>query len=84
MTMHEVWCMASTYETISSVGSSVYGMWWAISALGRCGPSMRIAWAAPVQKTRPEKLLMDPNGSVRTKMFHLPDVNNDVCFFAIA
>ena len=52
----------------------MYVVWCDLSAQSGCRPNVRTAWAASVQKIRPEKLLMDPNGSVCTKMFHLPDV----------
>ena len=53
-------------EAFFNVWSCLYVVWWSLSAQSGCGPNICIAWAAPVQKTRPEKLLMVPNGSLAT------------------
>jgi hypothetical protein len=59
-------------EATGSVCSCMYVVWRARSAQSGCVSSVHTTWAEPVQKTRPEKLLMAQIGSVGTKKSKWP------------
>ena len=53
---------------------SLYVVWWALSAQSGCGPSVRIARATHMQKTRQKTLVMVPKKSPGTSMHSEPNV----------
>ena len=68
--------MGSFVWSFGAVCTWKYVVWWALSAQSECGLSVRTAGAAPVQKTRPEKLLRVPNGSLAAQKCSEPNVRD--------
>ena len=67
-------CAPCPLEATFCLWSCMYVVWRARSAQSGCVSSVHTTWAEPVQKTRPEKLLMAQIGSVGTKKSKWTDV----------